>query len=80
MYLVYYAQTAPYSLHHSHTHTEKTPKICVHFSCSILLLDQVDWFLLFHRATSTYIHLKSVSEHLLKRVKKHCDAHNNRMR
>lgn len=59
----------PYSPHHSHTHTEKIPEICVLFSCSILLFDQADWLLLFHKATSVYIHLKSVSEHLLKGLK-----------
>ena len=69
MYLVYYAQTAPYSPHHSHTHTEKTPEICVLFSCSILLLYKAYWLLLFHKATYAYIHLKSVSEHILKGVK-----------
>lgn len=80
MYLVRNAQKPPYYPRHSHTHTEKTPEICVHFSCSILLFDQADWLLLFHKATSVYIHLKSVSKHLLKGVKKHCDAHNKRMR
>lgn len=55
MYLVYYAQTAPYSLHHSHTHTEKTPKICVPFSCSILLLYKAYWLLLVYKVKSVYI-------------------------
>ena len=59
----------PYYPRHSHTHTEKTPEICVHFSCSILLFDQADWLLLFHKATYAYIHFKSVSERLLKGLK-----------
>ena len=45
----------PYSPHHNHTHTEKTPEICIHFSCSILLFDQADWLLRFYGFTANEI-------------------------
>lgn len=70
MYLVSYAQTAPYSLHQDATrvHRKKTERY-VHFSCSILLLYKAYWLLLFYKVKSVYILKKSVSQHILKGVK-----------
>lgn len=70
MYLVYYAQTAPYSLHQDATRVHrKKLKDTFTFSCSILLLYKAYWLLLFYKVKSAYILKKSVSQHILKGVK-----------